>query len=188
MRIVGGKHRGRQLLAPPGRELRPTSDRVRESVFNILTQGGEALGGHNWVQGALVIDGFAGTGAMGLEAVSRGAAHATLLDNQNVALGCCRDNIESLNEEENIDVYYADCLKLKTAPQPCSLIFLDPPYGLGLTVPALESLVSTGWVADKAIAVLEVDRTEEIQPPPAFSILDERQYGKAKILFLGNSQ
>lgn len=186
MRIVGGKHRGQILLAPSGRELRPTSDRVRESVFNILTQGGEALGARNWVQDAYVLDGFAGTGAMGLEAVSRGAAHATLLDNQNAALHCCRKNIETLQEDDNISAYYADCLKPRPANQPCSLIFLDPPYGLGLTVPALEALVSAGWVADKAIAILEVDRTDEIEPPPEFNILDDRHYGKARILFLGN--
>ena len=186
MRIVGGKHRGRILLAPPGRELRPTSDRVRESVFNVLTQGGEALGARNWVQGAHVLDGFAGTGAIGLEAVSRGAAHVTLLDNQNAALQCCRENIEALHEDDNISAYYADCLKPRTANQPCSLIFLDPPYGLGLTIPALQALVATGWVSDKALAVLEVDRTEEIEPPTEFKILDDRHYGKARILFLGN--
>ena len=186
MRIVGGKHRGRPLLAPPGRELRPTSDRVRESVFNVLIQGGEALGGRNWVRGAHVLDGFAGTGAMGLEAVSRGAAHATLLDNQNAALRCSHENIETLQEDNNISAYFADCLKPRTANQPCSLIFLDPPYGLGLAVPALEALIGAGWVADKALAVLEVDRTEEIEPPSEFKILDERHYGKARIIFLGN--
>ena len=185
MRIVGGKHRGRHLLAPSGRELRPTSDRVRESIFNILIQGGEALGRRNWVQGAQILDGFAGTGAMGLEAVSRGASHATLLDNQDTALGCCRDNVEMLHETNNVDVHFMDCLKPKKANQQYSLVFLDPPYGLDLTIPALEALTITGWIAPNALAVLEIDRTEKIDFPPNFTLLDERQYGKAKVLFFG---
>lgn len=153
-------------------------------MFNILTQGGEALGGRNWVQGAQVLDGFAGTGAMGLEALSRGAAHVTLLDNQELALRCCRENVEMLREEDNADVYYADCLKPKTTNQPCSLIFLDPPYHLGLAVPALEALKSAGWVAENSLITLEVDRTDETALPPEFTLLDDRQYGKARILFL----
>ncbi len=186
MRIVGGKHRGRLLVTAEGRLLRPTSDRVKESIFNILTHGGGALGARNWIQDAQVLDGFAGTGAMGLEAVSRGATHATLLDNQEAALRCCRENIEMLHEDDHTDVFYADCLKPKTASEPCSLIFLDPPYGLGLTAPALDALDSTGWIASNALAVLEIDKSEEIEVPSKFTVLDERQYGKAKILFLGN--
>ena len=185
MRIVGGKHRGRHLLTPSGRELRPTSDRVRESVFNILTQGGEALGARNWVQSAQILDGFAGTGAMGLEAVSRGAAHATLLDNQDTALSCCRDNVEMLREDDNVDVHFMDCLNPRKADQPCSLIFLDPPYGLDLSIPALEALAIAGWITPNALAVLEVDRTEQIELTPKFTLLDDRQYGKARVLFLG---
>ncbi len=153
-------------------------------MFNILTQGGEALGGRNWIQGAHVLDGFAGTGAMGLEALSRGAAHVTLIDNQEIALRCCRENVEMLHEEDNADVYYADCLKPKTASQPCSLIFLDPPYHLGLAVPALKALENAGWVAANALITLEVERTDETETPPEFTLLDARQYGKAKILFL----
>ena len=184
MRIVGGKHRGRQLLAPSGRELRPTSDRVRESIFNILIQGGETLGRRNWVKGAQILDGFAGTGAMGLEAISRGASHATLLDNQDTALSCCRDNVEILHENNNVDVHFMDCLKPKKANHQCSLVFLDPPYGLNLTIPALEALTIAGWTAPNTLAVLEVNRTEKIELPPNFTLLDERQYGKAKVLFL----
>lgn len=184
MRIVGGKHRGRPLIAPPGRALRPTSDRVRESVFNILTQGGEALGGRNWAQDAYVLDGFAGTGAMGLEALSRGAAHVTLTDNQEIALQCCRENVEMLREEENVDVYFANCQKPRAASQPCSLIFLDPPYHLGLAVPALKALDDAGWIAANALITLEVDRTDETDIPPEYTLLDDRQYGKARVLFL----
>ena len=184
MRIVGGKHRARQLLAPSGRALRPTSDRVRESIFNILIQGGETLGRRNWVQGAHILDGFAGTGAIGLEALSRGATHATLFDNQDTALSCCQRNVEILHENNNVDVHFMDCLKPKKADHQCSLIFLDPPYGLDLTIPALEALSIAGWVAPNALAVLEVGRTEEIELPLDFSLLDERQYGKSKIFFL----
>ena len=184
MRIVGGKHRGRQLLTPSGRELRPTSDRVRESIFNILIQGGEALGRRNWVKGAQILDGFAGTGAMGLEAISRGASHATLFDNQDTALSCCRDNVEILHENNNVDVHFMDCLKPKKANHQCSLVFLDPPYGLNLTIPALEALTIAGWTVPNTLAVLEVNRTKKIELPPSFTLLDERQYGRAKVLFL----
>ena len=185
MRIVGGKHRGRHLLAPSGRDLRPTSDRVRESVFNILTQGGESLGARNWVQSAQILDGFAGTGAMGLEAVSRGASHAMLLDNQDTALSCCQDNVERLHENDNVDVHFMDCLKPRKANQRYSLIFLDPPYGLDLSIPALEALTITGWIGPNALVVLEIDKTEKIELPPNSTLLDERQYGKSKVLFLG---
>ena len=185
MRIVGGKHRGRQLLTPSGRELRPTSDRVRESIFNILIQGGEALGRRNWVQNARILDGFAGTGAIGLEAVSRGASHATLLDNQDTALICCRHNVEKLHENNNVDVHFMDCLKPKKADHQCSLVFLDPPYGLDLTIPAIKALAIAGWIAPNALAVLEIGRTEKIELPPKFTLFDERHYGKAKVLFIG---
>jgi len=90
MRIVGGKYRGRKLLVPPGRNIRPTSDRVRESIFNILTQGREEIGKRNRVERADVLDGFAGTGAMGLEAISRGASKVTAIDNDEASLNCCR--------------------------------------------------------------------------------------------------
>lgn len=186
MRIVGGKHRGRKLRAPLGQGIRPTSDRVRESIFNILTQRGDVLGEKNWVQNAFVLDGFAGTGAMALEAISRGALHATLFDKQQMAFRSCRENVEMLHEERNVDVYFADCLKPRVPDHPCSLIFLDPPYRLGLTVPALEALDREGWISSKAIVVLEIDKTEQIQIPSNFTIINERQYGKAKILFIIN--
>ncbi|MBK19780.1 MAG: 16S rRNA (guanine(966)-N(2))-methyltransferase RsmD [Rhodospirillaceae bacterium] len=183
MRIVGGKHRGRHLIAPQGRELRPTSDRVRESVFNILTQGGEILGRRDWVRDANVLDGFAGTGALGLEAVSRGASHATLFDNQETALRCSRENLAALGDD-NVDIIFADCLHPRKTDKPCSLIFLDPPYGLGLTASALAALDEAHWIALDALVVIELDRAEAFEPIPGYSIIDERHYGKAKILFV----
>ena len=186
MRVVGGKYRGRQLLVPPGRNIRPTSDRVRESIFNILTQGGEEIGKRNWVERADVLDGFAGTGAMGLEAISRGASKVTAIDNDEAALNCCRKNIEALRESNNVEIFSIDCLSPGPTEQPYSLIFLDPPYGLGLVALAIAALTDNGWIAPNAITVVEMARYEKINTPLNFRILDERVYGKAKILFLGN--
>jgi len=186
MRVVGGKYRGRQLLVPPGRNIRPTSNRVRESIFNILTQGGEGIGKRNWVEKADVLDGFAGTGAMGLEAISRGASKVTVIDNDEAALNCCRKNIEALREGNNVKILSVNCLSPGPTDQPYSLIFMDPPYGLGLVVPAIAALTDNGWIAPNAITVVEMAKYEKIKPPLNFRILDQRVYGKAKILFLGN--
>lgn len=183
MRIVAGKHRGRTIAAPPGDALRPTADRVRESVFNILVHGGERLG-RDAVTGARVLDAFAGTGAMGLEALSRGAAHATLMDSDLTALDCCRTNVRTLGEQANATVLGSDCLSPVRAAAPCSLIFLDPPYRSGLASAALEALDRAGWIAPGAICVVELAAREAFAPPPQAAIVDERRYGAARIVLL----
>lgn len=188
MRIVGGKHRGRRLQAPAGRALRPTADRVREAVFNVLSHSGGRIGGRigggDALDGAVVLDGFAGTGAYGLEAVSRGAGHATLIDNNRDALACCRANAASLDEQPNVTVLQGDCLNPVRPNGPCSLVFLDPPYRLGLAAPALEALAGAGWLAADTLCVIEFARREPFEPPAAATVLDERSYGAARIVFL----
>lgn len=184
MRIVGGKHSGRLIEAPTGNALRPTAERVRESVFNILTQGGARLGGRDHVTGARILDGFAGTGALGLEAVSRGAAHVSLMENNRMALDACRRNVAALGEQAKISVLGGDCLQPVHAAEPCSLILLDPPYNQGGGAPALVALANAGWIADEAICVIELAAKEEYAPPEGFEILDERRYGAARVVFL----
>ena len=184
MRIVAGRHRGRNIAAPPGNALRPTADRVREAVFNILVHGGGRLGGEDVVTGAEVFDGFAGTGAMGLEAVSRGAAHATCMDSDLTALDACRANVRALGEAANVTVLGGDCLAPVRAARPCSLVFLDPPYRSGLAAPALEALARAGWIAQGAICVIELAAKEPFAPPPETEILDERRYGAARVVLL----
>ncbi len=179
MRIVGGRHRGRAIAAPPGRKIRPTADRVRESVFNILSHGL----GHDAppIDGARVLDGFAGTGAMGLEALSRGARHATFMD---IDIAPCRANVETLGEAARCEIVRADCLCPPPAPAPAGLVFIDPPYGEERAWAALLALDEAGWIAAGAICVVETGAHEEIAPTPEFTWLDDRRHGAARIRIL----
>jgi 16S rRNA (guanine966-N2)-methyltransferase len=183
MRIVGGRFRGRVLAAPPGRDIRPTADRVRESVFNILEHGKAHArpGGGSRLVGARVLDGFAGTGALGLEALSRGASAVTFMDCDTVA---CRANIDALDAGTDTGLIRADCLSPPPAAQPCDLILLDPPYGQGMAAPALRALAAAGWIAEDAIGVVELAAKEAFDPPGGFAITEERRYGAARVVLL----
>lgn len=184
MRIVGGRHRGRPLKAPGGRDLRPTSDRAREAVFNILGHGAAGID----LDGASVLDAFAGTGALGLEALSRGAGHATFIDSDAQALGVVRKNVAALGEWRKATLLKVDATRVPPPPlaaqAPCALVFLDPPYGSGAAAPALAALAARGWVGDGAVCVAEVAAKEPLDPPPGFAVLDERIYGAARVVFL----
>ncbi|MEM9755558.1 MAG: 16S rRNA (guanine(966)-N(2))-methyltransferase RsmD [Pseudomonadota bacterium] len=180
MRIVGGAWRGRRL-AEIGRgdqaaRLRPTADRVRESVFNILAAAGDP------VTGARVLDLFAGTGALGLEALSRGAARAMFVDDGRVAERLLRQNIAALGAGDRADILRRDATALGPAPHAFDLVFLDPPYGRGLGARAIGSATSGGWLATGATLVWE-----EGSPPAApagFTLLDSRRYGDTEIAIL----
>src|ERR1700757_1579966 len=152
MRVVGGRLKGRNIAAPTSREIRPTADRLRESVFNILIH---AYG--NPIGGARVLDLFAGTGALGIEAVSRGAAFALFVDNGAEARALLRNNVESLALGGVTKVYRRDATDLGPAHpmQPFSLAFLDPPYGKGLAEKSLASLRDGGWLVSSALVVVE---------------------------------
>ncbi len=184
MRIVAGRHRGRPLQSPEGAAVRPTSDRARESLFNILEHGKLATGGLSPVRGAVVLDAFCGTGALGLEALSRGAASAIFLDSDTAALRLARANAQNLGETEHSRFLQSDVRKPPRAPAPCTLVFLDPPYGEDLATPALAALADGGWFAPAAIAVVETGLRDTISAPPGFEAVDERRYGKAKLTFL----
>ena len=180
MRIVAGRHRGRRLVAPPDRVARPTADRVREALFNILAHSDLVE-----LDGAMVVDAFAGSGALGLEALSRGAAHAVFLDNHTESLAAIRANLETLDEEDRATVSRADATKPPTAPRPPrTLALLDPPYRSDLACPCLEALLRQGWLAPGALAVVEVAAAEPFTPPAGFETVDERVYGAAKLVFV----
>jgi 16S rRNA (guanine966-N2)-methyltransferase len=183
MRIVGGQFKGRAIAAPPGQDTRPTSDRAREGVFNILAHAQWSPG----LDGRRVLDLFAGSGAMGLEALSRGAAFALFVETDAGARGAIRDNIESLHLFGATRIHRRDAADLGVKPaglgDPFDLVFLDPPYGSGLGETALARLTPGGWIAPDALIVLERG-AGETAPTPGFDTLDERAYGAARVLFL----
>lgn len=179
MRIVAGKHRGRRIEAPRGARLRPTADRVREAVFNILAHGERDL-----IAGAAVLDVFAGTGAMGLEALSRGAGDAIFIEKHQASLQCLGRNIARLGEVEQATVIRGEATRPGPAPRASSLVFLDPPYGSGLAEPALGALAEEGWLAPGATIVLELAGDDEFTPPAGFAISGDRAYGKTRVLIL----
>lgn len=184
-RIAGGRHRGRPLLVPEGREVRPTSSRAREALFNILLHAGWGDGGTSPLPGARVLDAFAGAGALGLEALSRGATHASFMDKAPDAVRAVADNTRTLKETDNVKVMRADATQPPTAPPAaaCALAFLDPPYHSALGPKALAALARAGWLAPGAICSLEVAYNEDAAAPEGFTPIDERRYGKAKLLF-----
>lgn len=187
MRIVGGRHRGRKIEGPgdAGKDtLRPTSDRARESLFNILEHGRFSTDGTSLVRGARVLDAFCGTGAFALEALSRGAASATLIDSDPAAIVLVHRNLATLGEGAKARVVQADAAKTLRALDAHDLVFLDPPYGSGLAIPALGALAAAGAIDPGALCVVELEHRETLSPPPGFTPLDERRYGRAKLVFL----
>ncbi len=177
MRIIAGTLRGR-VLSVPASATRPTADRVRQALFDMLSHApwrGDALQGG-------VVDAFAGTGALGLEALSRGAARAMFLERDRAALACARANIAGCRMATRALALAGDALR-PPAPRPgwgdAGLVFLDPPYGAGLVAPALSALVSSGWVARNALAVAEVAAGEPV--PTLLPLLAERSHGAARL-------
>lgn len=184
MRIVGGRHRGRRLLPPGGRDVRPTSDRTREAVFNILAHAAWAPQGGSPLAGARVLDAFCGTGALGLEALSRGAAHAVFLDTARAALELTRRNLAALGETLRGEVLRGDATRPPPPRRPCTLAFLDPPYGQDLAPRALAALTGAGWLAPDAVCVVELGRSDPFTAPGGFTELDRRVYGDTCVVFL----
>jgi 16S rRNA (guanine966-N2)-methyltransferase len=183
MRIVAGRHRGRRLLAPQGETVRPTSDRAREALFNILSHGQLAAEGILFAEAA-VLDAFAGTGALGLEALSRGAAEAAFIEQDREALATLRRNIAALGEDGRARIVPGDATRPPRAPSAYALVFLDPPYRSGLAAAALTALDAAGWLAPESLAVVELAAREELVPPIRFFLVDERVYGAARLVFL----
>ena len=180
MRIIAGTHRGTALTAvgkgDAGAHLRPTTDRVRESLFNVL-QGGRF---GDPISGTGVLDLFAGTGALGLEALSRGATHVTFVDNGRVAQKLIRANIAKLRRADDCTLLGTSADALPSPGTPCDLVFLDPPYGQNLGLKALKA--AKGWVAPGTLIVWEEQAAQ--LAPPGFEVLDQRRYGDTWVTFL----
>ncbi len=182
MRIVAGKFRARAIAAPDHDGLRPTSDRVRESVFNILAHGVDDFE----LAGARVIDLFAGTGALGLEAMSRGAAYCLFVEDNADARALIRTNVEAFGLTGETRIFRRDATDLGPAAKNdrYSLAFLDPPYGRGLGEKALSGLLSGSWLMPKAICVLEERSGVAFTIPGGLTEIDRRGYGDTEIRFL----
>ena len=180
MRVVGGSLRGRALAPPKSPTIRPTADRLRESLFNILAH---AYG--DPVAGARVLDLFAGTGALALEAISRGAAFALFVDDGAQARALIRQNVEALGLAALTRIFRRDATKLGAAHplEPFSLVFLDPPYGKGLAEQALASARAGGWLANDALIVVE-EAEGAFKAPDGFAELERRKYDGTELVFL----
>jgi 16S rRNA (guanine966-N2)-methyltransferase len=180
MRIVGGRLRGRALLTPTSQAIRPTADRLRESLFNILAH---AYG--DSVEGARVLDLFAGTGALGLEALSRGAAFVLFVDDGAEARALIRQNVETLGAAGVTRIFRRDATKLGDVHpnDPFSLVFLDPPYGKGLAEPALVSARAGGWLTPDALIVVE-EKKGAFVAPEGFEEIERRDYDDTEFVFL----
>jgi len=181
---VGGKHRGRAIAAPEGRATRPTSSRAREALFNILIHANWRQDGTSPLIEARVLDAFAGSGALGLEALSRGAEHVTFLDNDPNAIRLIGENLRKLGETAAARVVRADATRPPPGREACDLVLLDPPYRSGLAAPALAALDQADWIAADAVVTVELALNEDIAPPAGFEMIDERRYGAAKVVIL----
>lgn len=174
MRIVGGTLRGRPLQTPKSNDIRPTSDRTREALFNAL--------GHQWIDDFAqirVLDLFSGTGALGLEALSRGAKHCVFVEQSVEGRAIIRANIENFDLTGATKIFRRDATKLGPAGtvQPFDLLFADPPYGQGLGELALQSAANGGWLKPKALCVVEETAAAPFIMPDGFLLQDERRYG-----------
>lgn len=183
MRIIGGALRGRSLAAPTGSMVRPTSDRAREAVFNILTHASWAPP----LDGARVIDLFAGAGALGLEALSRGAAFCLFVETGEEARGAIRRNIDALDLFGQTRIHRRDATQLGLRPAsagaPFNLAFMDPPYDQGLGEKALAALSAGGWLASDALVVYERSAKSAPENLEGFEVLDQRTWGAAEAVF-----
>jgi 16S rRNA (guanine966-N2)-methyltransferase len=181
MRVVGGELKGRNIVAPASRDIRPTADRLRESVFNILIHAYD-----DPFQDARVLDLFAGTGALGIEAISRGAVFALFVDNGAEARALLRNNVEALALGGVTKVYRRDATDLGPAHpmEPFSLVFLDPPYGKGLAEKALVSLRDGGWLKPNALLVVEEAKAAAFAAPDGYEELERRAYDDTEFVFL----
>lgn len=181
MRIVGGTFRGRTIVAPKGMTTRPTTDRTRESLFNIIEHG------YGGCEGTRVLDLFAGSGAMGLEALSRGAAQVLFVDDAAAARGAIRENIESLGQQGTTKIFRRDATNMG-APNAkmgsgYTLVFCDPPYGKGLAERAITSARTGGWLTQDALILVE-EVKGAFKVPDGFEEVDRRTFGETEVTFL----
>ena len=181
IRVIGGKHKGRKLEVPGGGDVRPTSDRAREALFNILSHGDYRTDAGPLPMGAKVLDVFAGSGALGIEALSRGADHVAFLEQDPGNLKMIRCNAFQLGETGSVSMLQRDGSKPGPTPVggqiPADLVLLDAPYDSGLGTVALEELAKAGWLSETCVAVIETGAREQVEIPAGFDQVDQRKYG-----------
>lgn len=182
MRIIAGKHRGRRIESPEGRDVRPTAARTREAIFNILVH--RTFGNDTPPLQGRVADIFCGSGAMGLEALSRGAGHVTFVDKSREVLDAVEYNIERFHEEESTQIIRADSSNLPAVSQPYDVLILDPPYRTGLGVGTLQTALKGGWAHSGTIVIWEQAWKEPVTIPDGYTNIDERRYGNTRIILL----
>ncbi len=184
MRIVGGQFKGRTIVTPEGQNTRPTSDRAREAIFNILAHADWAPN----LEGARVLDVFAGSGALGFEAMSRGARFCLFVETDDAARGAIRDNVETFGLFGTTRVHRRDATQLGLRPgsqaEAFNLVFLDPPYRKGLGEKALAALIDGNWLTEDALIVFERASDEDVFVTEVWQKINEKTYGAAQVLFL----
>ncbi|MEM8689102.1 MAG: 16S rRNA (guanine(966)-N(2))-methyltransferase RsmD [Pseudomonadota bacterium] len=182
MRVVGGSHKGLVLAGPKSHGIRPTSDRTREALFNILAHGIDDFD----LQGARVLDLFAGTGALGLEALSRGASYCLFIEDAASARALIRQNVEAMGAMGTSKIWRRDATRLGEVQNmaPFDLVFADPPYSKGLGERAFRSAATHGWLSPSALCVLEEAAAADVVLPNGFQEIDRRTYGDTQVLFL----
>lgn len=180
MRIVGGEFRGRPLATPRSNAIRPTSDRTREAVFNILAHNHPDL-----LDGGRVLDLFAGTGALGLEALSRGASGCVFVEESAEGRGLIRTNVEAMGLQGRTRIFRRDAATLGEVGtiMPFDIVFADPPYGKGLAERALSAALSGGWLRPQALAVVEEASASPFRPVPGLRLVERRDYGDTTVTF-----
>jgi len=183
LRIIAGKHRGRKIEIKDNAKIRPTGGRARGAIFNILMHGNFGPDGSPLV-GKPVVDVFCGTGALGLEALSHGAAHVTFIDQSAESIALARLNASKMGEENNAHFIRSDSTSLPMARKRHTLAFLDPPYDSGLAIKSLASLDKHEWLAPGAVVIVELSAREVFTPSESYRVFDERAYGNTKIVFL----
>ena len=176
MRISGGTCKGRELIVPKGDAVRPTTDKVRQAIFNALNSRGA-------IAAANVLDVFCGTGSLGLEALSRGASSCTFIDNAQASLRACRENIARCGAKEFATIINKNVLKLPGAKdKKYNLVLMDPPYREQLVYPTLEHLSKMGWIDQEAIIVIDCEKEADEKLPKGFMVLDVKNYGDVKVI------
>lgn len=183
MRIVAGIYKNRRLESPKGQEIRPTSERMREAIFNLLSHG--KFGRDHVLEEAQVLDICCGSGALGLEALSRGAARVLFIDRQRGSLGLARGNAAKLGAEAKCDFFCCDATQLPPARQPFSLVLMDPPYDApGLAEKVLKGLYEKGWLAKGAVLAIELPDRAAFALPEGYNLIESRRYSRAQLVLL----
>lgn len=186
MRIISGKLKGRKIDPPPrkGKNVRPTTGRTKEAIFSILTSGRFLQEGHHAFEDAIIADVCCGTGALGFEALSRGAGHVVFIDQDPDVIASLKMNAAKMGEIDTISCLRRNILELPVARQACNIVFIDPPYEKGMIPDILAQLAAKSWLADEAILVIEHSKREDCIAPEGFELIDERKYGLTKVTLL----